>query len=65
MSLPEAAILFSCMILALYSGIRLGYFAPKSTAALEDAMGVASRVEKLCLLLGTAALFLAFLWRIP
>jgi len=60
---PKALILLSCLVLALYSAVRLGYFAPKSTAALDDAMGPASRVEKLLLLLGTTALFLAFLWR--
>ena len=61
---PKALILLSCLALALYSGIRLGYFAPKSTAALDDVMGAASRVEKLFLLLGTTALFLAFIWKL-
>lgn len=62
LNVEETALLFSSLGLALYSGIRLGYFAPESIIALEDVMGPVSRAEKLLLLLSPAVLLLIFLW---
>lgn len=64
MSAQGAGFLSSCIALALYTGMRLGSFAPGSTAALREAMGPPSRFEKLGLLFGTAILFLGFLWMV-
>lgn len=61
---PGVIILAGCVGLALYSALRLGWLAPRSTAALAELMGPPSTVEKLCLLAVTTALFAAAVWRL-
>jgi hypothetical protein len=61
---PGIILLAGCSGLALYTAMRLGWLAPRSTAALAELMGLPSAVEKLCLLAATTALFAAAVWRL-
>src|SRR4029079_14449952 len=49
MSVHATALLFSACGLILYTGARLGIWAPKSTAALAEGMGATGKIERVAL----------------
>lgn len=57
---PGAA-LFADFGLLVYTGVRLGWWAPQSTAALNAAMGQCGRVEAM-FLLGAISAILLWVW---
>jgi hypothetical protein len=60
--MPEVALLFSGAGLALYTGMRLGLWAPKSTAALAEVMGPAGKIETIVLSVAVVCIFAAATW---
>ena len=62
MRVQGAFLLLSGLVLAVYTGIRLGLWARESTAALTDAMGPPGRVEAILLWLAVGCAFGAAIW---
>ena len=62
MSVEGAALLFSCLGLALYTGARLGLCAHKSSVALAKTMGPAGKTEAIVLSLSAVCLLATAIW---